>query len=487
MTGAAEAFPRRFRRRLAVAFLLVAAFSAGVLATGAYVGSSRYRRATFDESARRRAEVNLRLIEAEPGWRPSEELLESFRREPGSESVVVTALGVLSSDPSFGLDDVPELDGDVTSTRVAGAGYRVTHVVSERERTELFAFFSTEDLERSLDNFRDSLLIGWAVVVGLAGVIGTVVARRTLRPVQDAADAAHSLAEGLLETRLPVTTDDEFGAWAADFNLMAGALEDRIAALSLAKERERRFAADVAHELRTPLASLVASASLLEQHLDDLPATVRRPAELLVTEARRLRGLVDDLLALFRIESGQDAAHLEEIDLGASVAAVVQGFAADDVAVEVERDVRVVADRRRVDRVLANLVGNAVQHGRRDVAVRVTRRDGMGVVEVSDHGPGISAADQARLFDRFTKLDKARSGGGVGLGLAIALECARSTGGTIEVDGAVGRGTTFRFVVPAADSTANDSGVTDRGVTDRRATESGERASAVTERGVTQA
>ena len=121
-------------------------------------------------------------------------------------------------------------------------------------------------------------------MVVLSAAAGALVARRVLRPVGQASAAAHALAEGLLETRLPVETDDEFGAWAASFNEMAEALEEKIRALSEAQARERRFTSDVAHELRTPLTALAGEASLLAEHLERMPPEAKRPAQLLVED-----------------------------------------------------------------------------------------------------------------------------------------------------------------------------------------------------------
>src|SRR5207244_916785 len=138
----------------------------------------------------------------------------------------------------------------------------------------------------------------WVLAVAVAAATGLLLARRTLGPVARASRAARDLAEGLLDTRLPVETRDEFGAWATSFNEMASALEAKIEALSEARERERRFTSDVAHELRTPLSAVVGEASLLREHLAELPAEVRRPAELLVGDVGRLRRLVEELMEI---------------------------------------------------------------------------------------------------------------------------------------------------------------------------------------------
>jgi two-component system sensor histidine kinase MtrB len=292
------------------------------------------------------------------------------------------------------------------------------------------------------------LLTGWVIVTALAALVGNAVARRTLRPVREASEAAHALAGGMLDTRLDTGRVDEFGAWARDFNTMASALEQKITELSEASERERRFTADVAHELRTPLTSVVAAASILEEDLSALPAASRRPLEVLVAELRRLRGLVDDLLELSRLDAGQEQVQIEEVSLPDLVVSVLGSYGwAGRVQVDAE-PCAVGTDRRRVERVVANLVGNAVQYGDDPIVIRVRPGPPAATIEVSDCGPGIPAEDVQRVFDRFAKLDAARSSGGSGLGLAISRENATLLGGALEAVSRPGPGITFRLTIP---------------------------------------
>jgi signal transduction histidine kinase len=290
---------------------------------------------------------------------------------------------------------------------------------------------------------RNSLLIGGGILVLLAAFAGAILARRTLRPVARASEAAHSLAEGLLETRLPVEGRDEFGAWAQAFNEMAEALEEKIAALSAAQARERRFTADVAHELRTPLAALVGEASLLAEHLDRMPPESRRPAELLISDVGRLRALVEDLMEISRLDAGAEAVHTEPVDLATLTKAIVRARGWDG-RVQLEADETAIeTDPRRVERILSNLIGNALEHGGDRADVRVGRENGRAFVEIADHGPGIPPEHLPHLFERFYKADPSRSGRGSGLGLAIAQENARLLGGAIEVWSEPGHGSRF--------------------------------------------
>ena len=168
-------------------------------------------------------------------------------------------------------------------TTVAGTHYLVVGAPAGSD-TKLYFFFSEDDLRHELVGLRNILLVGVGILMLLAALVGRCSRAARCGRSRGRATAAHSLAEGLLETRLPVEGRDEFGVWAQSFNEMAAALEAKIAALSAAQARERRFTADVAHELRTPLTALVGEASLLAEHLEPMPPESRRPAELLIAD-----------------------------------------------------------------------------------------------------------------------------------------------------------------------------------------------------------
>jgi two-component system sensor histidine kinase MtrB len=227
---------------------------------------------------------------------------------------------------------------------------------------------------------------------------------------------------------------------------MAAALEAKIAALSAAQARERRFTSDVAHELRTPLAALVGEASLLAEHLDRMPPESRRPAELLIADVGRLRRLVEELMEISRFDQGAESVQAHEVDVAALVAATVRNRGWDG-RVSVEGNGRsLTTDPRRLERIVANLVDNAFEHGGSAVTVRITS-DG---IEVADDGPGIAPEHLPHLFERFYKADASRSGSGTGLGLAIAQENARLLGGEIQVQSELGAGSRFTLRLPVA-------------------------------------
>src|SRR5205085_10994704 len=167
-------------------------------------------------------------------------------------------------------------------------------------------------------------------------------------------------------------------------------LEAKISALSEAQARERRFAADVAHELRTPLTALVGEASLLADHLDSMPLASRRPAELLIADIARLRRLVEDLMEISRFDAGRESVRSERVDLASLAAGAIRSRGWEGHVRLDADEIVLTSDPRRLERIVANLVGNALDHGGHGVVVRVGRDGTNALVEVADRGPGIA-------------------------------------------------------------------------------------------------
>ena len=454
--------PGRLRRRLTIAFLLVAGLSAAALAVASYAIVREARLSDSVDRSIEQSRFNLVLanetLTPSPSAQEIDQLLAAYERRGGFETAGTTGPRRFSSSVSVGIQEVPAALRALVATgklgyervKVAGMRYVVVGGKVKQADTELYYFYSEERLWDELAQLRNVLLAALGVLTVLGALVGAVLARRILAPVGRASQAAHSLAEGLLETRLPVESRDEFGTWATSFNEMAEALEAKIRALSEAQARERRFTSDVSHELRTPLTALVAEASLLGEQLDRMPPEARRPAELLVNDVARLRDLVEDLMEISRLDAGEARVREERVDLHSIVQAAVRSRGwADRVRVDGE-GVVLQSDHRRLERIASNLIGNALEHGGREVTARVGR-DGVGAfLEVSDRGSGIPPDRLPHVFDRFYKADTARSGPGSGLGLAIALENARLLGGDIEVSSEIGRGTRFTLRLPAS-------------------------------------
>ena len=436
------------RRRLTITFALAVGLSAAALGAGSYLVVRHNLLADSVDSSVAQTRRNLDVARA---YRtaPTATLVKAYQSRGGFETVAVrhdqvylSGLVSLHEVPSALKTIVGRGELGYQRANVAGTHYLVTGAPATNDR-QLYFFFSEDGLRHELVVLRNILLAGVGILVVLAALAGIVLARSTLRPVGRASEAARSLAEGLLETRLPVEGKDEFGAWAQSFNEMAAALEGKIAALSAARARERRFTADVAHELRTPLTALVGEASLLAEHLDRIPPASRRPAELLIADVGRLRRLVEELMEISRFDAGAESIHAEEVDVAALVSATVRARGWDGRVRLHGSGLTLTSDPRRLERIVANLVGNALEHGASEVSVRLASENGTALVEVADDGPGIAAEHLPHLFERFYKADAARSGVGTGLGLAIAQENARLLGGAIQVTSEPGAGSRF--------------------------------------------
>lgn len=438
-------------------FVLVAAISAGALAIGSFTSVRAYRMASFRERAVHQSELNLALAAGRLDDTSIPSLFDLYERRGPFETVGVRQGEVVAeSTPGLRglLGELPAVrdDGKIAVQSVVRHG--VPHLVvggrPPGSDVSLYFLYSQDSLLTGLGQLRNALTGGWLIVTALAALVGSVVARRTLAPVKRAATAARALTEGLLDTRVPDRADDEFGEWGRYFNEMASALGEKLHALAEANERHRRFTANVTHELRTPLGGLVATASLIEDRLDDLPPDVRRPAELLLHDINRLRALVLDLLELARLDAGHDDVHLEPLSLTRAVEAVVAMVVREPPPGVFVKDMTVLADRRRVERVLSNLLDNAYRHGAPPVRIRTRVVDGCAVLDIEDGGPGIRAEDRDRIFERFFKGDPSRATSGTGLGLAIAADNARAMGARVEVGSDDGAPTRFSLHLPLA-------------------------------------
>ncbi|MDG4809731.1 HAMP domain-containing sensor histidine kinase [Micromonospora sp. WMMD1120] len=450
-------FPGRLRRRLTIAFVVVAGVSAGLLAggTGLLLRQSWWDASLHEAAADARYQLVLAGQFLPLTEQRSTELLTSF--EASGRHVVLVDGPPQASHPAY----APQLGARLRASVAAGhLGYQRSPS-TERPRllvvggripgsvAELYVLTEEDDVATDLGQLRTALLAGWVLVVLLAAGVGHTLARRTLEPVGRASRAARALTEGLLATRLPVRGRDEFSVWAATFNEMAEALEAKIEALSAAQARERRFTADVAHELRTPVTALVAAASLLREHLDQLPDDARPAARLLVGDVVRLRRLVEDLMEISRLDAGQEQVAVAPVDALALLRGIVTARGWSD-RVRVSGDpVTPRTDRRRLERVLANLIANAIEHGGGEIRATVSGAGPLVAFSVTDQGPGIPAEHLSRVFDRFHQVDPSRATPGSGLGLAIAREHATALGGALTVHSGPGVGTCFRLELPA--------------------------------------
>ncbi|MFJ8811075.1 two-component system sensor histidine kinase MtrB [Streptomyces sp. NPDC102490] len=326
------------------------------------------------------------------------------------------------------------------------------------EPYQLYYLFPLTQEEKSLSLVRGTLATAGLFVVVLLGAIAWLVVRQVVTPVRMAASIAERLSAGRLQERMKVTGEDDIARLGEAFNKMAQNLQLKISQLEDLSRMQRRFVSDVSHELRTPLTTVRMAADVIHDARVDFDPVTARSAELLADQLDRFETLLADLLEISRFDAGAAALEAEPIDLREVVRRVVSG--AEPLAERKGTGIRVVgdqqpvvaeADARRVERVLRNLVVNAVEHGEgRDVVVKLAAAGGAVAVAVRDYGVGLKPGEATRVFSRFWRADpaRARTTGGTGLGLSIALEDARLHGGWLQAWGEPGGGSQFRLTLP---------------------------------------
>jgi two-component system, OmpR family, sensor histidine kinase MtrB len=323
---------------------------------------------------------------------------------------------------------------------------------------QLYYFFPVTAEQASIAAMQRAMLaVGIAAVFLLAGVVW-LVTRWVVSPVRLAARGARRLSAGHLDERLEVRGSDEIAALATSFNEMAAGLQEKLQELQELSQVQRQFVSDVSHELRTPLTTIRIAADVLFAAKDEMGQSASRSAELLQSQLERFETLLTDLLEISRYDANAATLDAEPADVCTIVrqSADVAQHLAERRGVRIEFRLSADAciaevDRRRVERIVRNLLQNAVEHGdNKDIVVTVGADSAAVAVSVRDYGVGLAPGEEHLVFDRFWRADpaRARSSGGTGLGLAIALEDARLHGGWLEAWGERGLGSVFRLTLP---------------------------------------
>ena len=323
---------------------------------------------------------------------------------------------------------------------------------------DLYLVYSMQEEQETLAFVQRVILGGGAVLLALIVGIAIVVARMVTTPLKRAAHAAERMAAGDLTSRVEVAGADELAKVGESFNDMARSLEQKVDDLTELSHVQQRFVSDVSHELRTPLTTIRMASSVLDSRRQELPGELQRTTELLAAQVQRFEVLLADLLEISRFDAG--AAELEALreDMDALVMQAVEDVRPLAGARGCLLDVRLgddastaVVDARRVDRILRNLLTNAIEHGAgRPVLVQTAGDEDAVAVVVQDFGHGISPEDARRVFDRFWRADpsRARTLGGTGLGLSISVSDAHLHGGWLQAWGQEGEGAVFRLTLP---------------------------------------
>ena len=337
-------------------------------------------------------------------------------------------------------------------------GSPTTSSASTVTNLELYLIFPLSNEENTIALVRGTMATGGVVLLGLLAAIALLVARQIVLPVRSASRIAERFAEGHLTERMPVRGEDDMARLAVSFNDMAESLSRQITQLEEFGNLQRRFTSDVSHELRTPLTTVRMAADLIYDHSEDLDPALRRSTELMVNELDRFETLLNDLLEISRHDAGVAELSVESVDLRNTVQSALDnvGHLAADADIELALDLpaaEVIAevDPRRVERILRNLIANAIDHAEhKPVRIRMAADEDTVAVTVRDFGVGLRPGEEKLVFSRFWRSDpsRVRRSGGTGLGLAISIEDARLHQGRLEAWGEPGSGACFRLTLP---------------------------------------
>jgi two-component system sensor histidine kinase MtrB len=310
----------------------------------------------------------------------------------------------------------------------------------------------------TMDLITNSFAIAGLTLTLLVGAVAWVVTRQVVAPVRRASEVAQRLSAGKLNERMPSRGEDDLAVLATSFNAMADSLQSQIRQLEGLSAVQQRFVSDVSHELRTPLTTIRMAVDVIHDSRTGFDPSVARSAELLAGELDRFEELLADLLEISRFDAGAAALDVETVDLRSPLRRVVEATRplADRRGSVVtlhlpDEPAEAEVDERRVERILRNLVVNAIEHGEgRPVDIHVGVGSDAVAVVVEDHGVGLRPGEAANVFTRFWRADpaRARTTGGTGLGLSISLEDARLHHGWLQAWGERGVGSRFRLTLP---------------------------------------
>jgi len=454
---------RRFRliRRLGLRARITLAFAVGALLLSALLAATTWALTREnllnqrEDSATVVVYQNAEIVQQRVRDTDAQTLLGSLRTL-GAQPILYVDRGedYIALTPEFGQDALPPglrkavVDGQPSRMRyrIDGDMQLAVGIPIPSEQVAYFEIVSLQDVEDTLDALAVSLL-GASLVTTLAGAaFGWWASRRALRPLSGVSSAATALAAGRLDTRLEPSDDPDLRHITSSFNDMAQALQDRI-------ERDARFASDVSHELRSPLMTLAASVEVMDNQREDLPERARAALDLMAGDIDRFQQLVEDLLEISRFDAGVVRLELEEVHLAELVMQAVSHSTDADVPVELDAElagVVVQADKRRIVRVIANLIDNAAKYGGGATSVSLRKVDHGVQIAVEDRGEGVPEEDRDLIFNRFnrgTVAGRRGSSEGVGLGLALVNEHVNLHGGRVWVEDRADGKEGARFVV----------------------------------------
>jgi signal transduction histidine kinase len=406
-----------------------------------------------ERSATRQAFANARLANSvlDADVSDPRRLLDSLPAESESRVLINVSGTWFSSDVGLSEASIPSdfvasvVGGNAARQRIGLDGVTQLVIGTPLGTTDAayFEVFPLQELNQTLRALATSLAVASIVTTVLGAAAGWYASRRVLVPLQRVSSASERIARGALGTRLRAAGDNDLQPLVDSFNAMADALQDRI-------EKEARFASDVSHELRTPLTALATAVHVLQSRVDEMPTRVRAAIDVLESQIEYFERLVLDLLEISRYDAGVNELASEDVEPVAFVRQTLAPLDSAPLRVTTPMPHVVSIDKRRVERILANLVENAQVHAGGVDSVELAADDGTLRISVVDHGPGIPPEDRAFVFERFRRGTTSATNAvkGTGLGLALVAEHARLHGGFVEMQPGDPSGCRFTVSLP---------------------------------------
>ena len=444
---------RGLRGRMVLYFSLSAFAAAVSLSIVTYASTRAYLLDQRSELATSQAINNAQLLRTLVGVNPQDagDIVTNIRTEAGGYAILY-----LNDEDSFFAQEPlrftqSNLPTDLLTRTLGGKSsrqrfefngepYEALGISISAISGHYFEAFPLTDVERTLNTIRTTLTFGIILITLAGGIFGFSSSSSVLRPLRRVASVATDIASGGLDVRLEDERDPELSRLADSFNNMVDAVQTRI-------QRETRFASDVSHELRSPITALAASVEVMQSRRDDLSDRNKQAFDIIASQVRRFDRTVLDLLELSRLDAGAGRTQEETVNLADLVKRVAQrhGFAEIPFATNLDDSDETVLDKRRIERIVLNLLENARDHAGGATAISVTGDERELRIAVEDAGAGVAQSERERIFERFARGTASRNSTGSGLGLAIVQEHARALGGKAWVEISTSGGA--RFIV----------------------------------------
>jgi signal transduction histidine kinase len=470
----ARRFPNLFglRGRMVLFFSLGAFAAALALSIVTFASTRSYLLSQRSEVATRQAFNNAQLVRTLYAENPADvdQLIANIRSERGGYAVLHLDASDTESEYFYAQEPLRFTQSNlpqelVTKTLQGGTGrqrftfdsspYEAIGVSIPSINAQYFEAFPLADVATTLGTIQTTLLIGVILITVAAAFLGSTTSKNVLRPLLRVTGAADEIATGGLDTRLEIEKDPDLEKLVTSFNDMADAVQQRI-------EREQRFASDVSHELRSPVTALGAAVDVLVSKRDDFSDRNKEAIDILASQVKRFDRTVVDLLELSRLDAGAGEDNVDSVHLVDLVTRIMSRHSFGQVEFvqtipmlkdSSDLDDSVIIDRRRVERILLNLLENARDHGGGATRVALSCVGDYFVMSVEDSGQGVALSERNRIFERFARGTAARLSTGSGLGLAIVQEHARSLGGSAHVENSSTGGAKFVVTIKRTVST----------------------------------